>query len=53
MLVPATAMVFLLVTVLTAFTGVRFWARSARSMARLGAPPRYAEAILPSASLVR
>ena len=52
MLLPATAMVFVLVTVLTTFTGVRLWARAARSMARLGAPPRYAEALLPSASLV-
>lgn len=52
MLYVATLCVFAVTTVLTALTGVRFWARAARSMDRLGAQPRYAEALLPSLSLI-
>jgi tight adherence protein C len=52
MLILATALVFVLVTVLTAVTGVQFWARTARSMERLGARHRYAEGFLPSLGLM-
>jgi tight adherence protein C len=48
----ATFCVFLVTTVLTALTGVRFWARAARSMDRLGAQPRVAEALLPSLGMI-
>jgi tight adherence protein C len=52
MLPMATLLVFTLVAVLTILTGVQFWARSARSLDRLGIEPRYAESVLPSAGLL-
>lgn len=52
MLLIATLLVFATVALLTILTGVQFWARSARSMDRLGVQPRYAEAVLPSAGLL-
>lgn len=52
MLYLATFCVFAVTTVLTALTGVRFWARAARSMDRLGAQPRYTEALLPSLGML-
>jgi tight adherence protein C len=52
MLVPVTVLVFILVAALTTFTGIRFWARAARSMDRLGAAPHYTQAFLPSPTLV-
>jgi tight adherence protein C len=52
MLIVSTGMVFVLVTILTALTGVQFWARAARSMERLGAPHRYSEGFLPALGLM-
>jgi tight adherence protein C len=52
MLFVATFCVFAITTVLTALTGVRFWARAARSMDRLGAQSRNIEAFLPSLGMI-
>ena len=48
----ATFCVFVLTLVLTALTGVQFWARAARSMDRLGAQARTSEALLPSLGMI-
>jgi len=48
----STFCVFVAVTVLTAMTGVRYWVRPARSLDRLGAQSRQAEARLPSVASV-
>jgi len=52
MLELATFIVFILVATLTTLTGVRLWVRAARTVDRLAAPSRYAEALLPSAGLL-
>jgi tight adherence protein C len=52
MLALATFCVFLSVTLLTTLTCVQLWVRPARSMDRLGAQPRYTEAVVPSLAVL-